>query len=383
MNEPICSRCIFDAATPNISFDDAGVCNYCRQVESLADQYGTGGVKGTGHFEKLLSDIRASNPDGKYNCVIGVSGGTDSSYLLMKAKREWGLRPLAVHYDNTWNSAIATQNIAKVTKAFDVDLYTYVVNNKEIDDIFRAFFLSGVPELDASTDIAFVQVLRSVAAKFGISYIIEGHSFIEEGVSPQGNNYFDGAYVKDIHQKYGTRKIQTYPNLTFFRFMRWLLTERQVFVRPFWYIDYSKEEAREILQREAGWQYYGGHHLENRLTAFLHTVYNPQKFGIDNRNWSLCAQVRSGKLSRTEALQIYATPPEDEQQLVAYFQKRLGLSEQEYLDTMAGVQRTHRDFKTYKKRFQRLRPFFKIMADREMVPRSFYLKYCFPQKEDS
>lgn len=377
---PICQKCIFDSLIPNINFDSEGICNYCRQVEDLSFLYGTGTEIGNRKFERILDQIKESKRKGKYNCVIGVSGGTDSSYLIMQAKKKWGLNPLAVHYDNTWNSAVATQNIAKVTKAFDVDLYTYVMNNKESDDIFRSFFLSGVPELDAATDIAFVQVLRSVAAKFGINYIIEGHSFVEEGVSPQGNNYFDGAYIKDVHEKFGTQSIKSYPNLTFIRFMRWLLTTRQVFVRPLWYLNYSKEEAREELQRETGWEYYGGHHLENRLTAFLHTVYNPQKFHIDNRNWSLCAQVRSGKISRDEALEIYRKPPEIDPNLILYFKKRLGFGDQEYELVMNGVKRSHNEFKTYKKLFERLRPIFKIFADRDMVTRSFYLKYCFPIK---
>ena len=133
----------------------------------------------------------------------------------MKAK-EWGLRPLAVHYDNTWNTATASMNIAKITRYLDVDLFTYVVNNKEIDDIKLSFLRSGVPEFDADTDIAFVQTLRQVAANKRIKYILEGHSFLTEGISPVGSNYLDGGYVADIHKKFGKLKMKSFPNMTFF-----------------------------------------------------------------------------------------------------------------------------------------------------------------------
>jgi hypothetical protein len=298
---------------------------------------------------------------------------------LIKAV-EWGLRPLAVHYDNTWNSAIATENIRKVTNKLKIDLYTYVIDNKEADDIFKAFLFAGVPEFDASSDLAFTQVLRMTAARYGIKYILEGHSFKSEGISQQ-NNYFDGKYIQDIHRKFGSLKMNTYPLMTFFQFLKWALIYRQQFIRPLWYIEYSKPMAREQLIKETGWEYYGGHHLENRATSFLHTIYNPQKFGIDNRNWSLSAEVRSGILDRKEALEIYKTPIEDDQEIADYVKKRLNLTDSQYSTIMNGPKRTFRDFKTYKKRFERLRPLFQVLANANLVPMSFYLKYCFPLPE--
>lgn len=380
MSLTVCSRCIYDSRVPNISFDKEGVCNYCHQVDSLIDQYDTGGAKGEKDLEKIIEELKAHGRKKKYDCVVGVSGGTDSSYLLMKCK-EWGLRPLAVHYDNTWNSSIATQNISKVTGKLGIDLKTYVVNNKESDDIFRSFLMAGVPEFDASTDIAFVQVLRKYAAKYKVKYILEGHSFVAEGISPPGKNYFDGKYIQDIHKVYGRLRMKTFPNMTFWQFLKWIIVYRQKFIRPLWYINYSKPEARGILERDTGWVYYGGHHLENRATSFAHTVYHPQKFGIDNRNWSLAAEVRAGILSREEALKRYNTPIAPDPELVEYVKKRLELSDQEYEELLSGPNRTFRDFKTYKRRFERLRPLFKILADKNLVPRSFYLKYCFPLPE--
>jgi len=376
-SKKICNRCIYDSDIPGISFDENGICNYCKQVEKLSIDYGTGDQKGQLMLKDIIDKIKKRGRNKKYDCVIGVSGGTDSSFLLLKAK-EWGLRPLAVHYDNTWNSAIATENIRKVTNSLKIDLFTYVVNNKEADDIFRAFFLAAVPEFDASTDLGFTQVLRKTAAKYKIKYIFEGHSFIAEGITPQRNNYFDGKYIKDIHKKYGNLKMKTYPLMSFFQFMKWVLIYRQKFIRPLWYIEYSKPLAKEILKKETSWEDYGGHHLENRSAAFVHKIYHPQKFGLDNRNWSLAAEARSGVIDREEALKIYNTPLELDSELVEYVKKRLELTDKEYDKIMNGTKRFFRDFKTYKKRFERLRPLFNILAKANLVPMSFYLKYCFP-----
>jgi len=150
MEPQICTRCIYDKRVPGISFDAAGVCNYCRQVEMLEQQYDTGKPEGLRRLQTLIGQIKQAGARRKYDCVVGVSGGTDSSYLLVKAL-EWGLRPLAVHYDNTWNTAIATENIRKVTSTLQVDLFTHVLDNRESEDIFRAFLRAGVPEFDAST----------------------------------------------------------------------------------------------------------------------------------------------------------------------------------------------------------------------------------------
>jgi N-acetyl sugar amidotransferase len=370
----VCSRCIYDERVSRITFDENGICNYCKMSDALAVQYQTGGPEGEAELLKIIATIKKEGRKKKYDCVVGLSGGTDSSYMLAKAI-EWGLRPLAVHYDNTWNGAIATENIRKVTKALQVDLFTLVVDNKEADDIFRSFFLASVPELDCSTDIALAETMYRAASKFGIKYILEGHSFIAEGVSPMGNNYFDGKYIQDVHKTYGRKKMKTFPNMTFWSFMKWVLVKRIRKIRPLWYLKYSKEEARAFLEKEFNWQYYGGHHLENRVTAYLHTIYNPQKFGIDNRNWSLAAAARNGLMPRDEALKIYNTPIVADPELVDYFKKRLNLSSAEYTHVMEGPRRNYKNFKTYKKRFESLRPLFYLLAKANLVPMSFYIKY--------
>ena len=353
------------------------MCSYCHLSDSLQEQFATGTPAGQERLERIIAKIRADGRGKAYDCVIGVSGGTDSSYMVHLAK-SWGLRPLAVHYDNTWNSAIATQNIFKVLDASEVDLFTHVVNNREADDIFRAFFLAGVAEIDAATDLALAETMYRAAWKHGVRYVLEGHSFLTEGVTPLGRNYFDGRYIESIHRRYGSMRIDTYPLMTFSRFMFWTAVARIRKVRPFWYVAYTKEDARQLLETAYGWQYYGGHHLENRMTAFYHGIYLPQKFGADMRNNSLAARARMGTMSREAAWAEYNTLPVVEDELLEYFQKRIGLSQAEYARVMSEVPRSWWEFPTYKRRFERLRPVFAMLARANLVPMSFYLKYCFP-----
>lgn len=276
----ICSKCIYDDRIPYITYDNNGVCKYCHQLEKLKQDYGTGKKKGEEKFIKIVEQIKKEGKDKKYDCIIGVSGGTDSSYMLYLAKK-YGLRPLAVHYDNTWNSAIATENIRKVLTALDIDLYTHVTDNKEADDIFRSFFYADVPEIEASTDLALAEVMYRAAWKYKVKYVLEGHSFMEEGITPVGKNYFDGKYIKSIHDKFGKLPMKSYPLMTLSRFLFWTVFAKIQKIRPFWYLEYTKENAKKFLEKEYDWKYYGGHQLENRMSAYRHSVYLPQKFNMN------------------------------------------------------------------------------------------------------
>ena len=376
----ICSRCIYDERVSGISFDSEGVCNYCRQSETLKLQYGTGTEDGKRKLAKIIEEIKAAGKNKKYDCVIGVSGGTDSSYMAYLVK-QWGLRPLAVHYDNTWNSAIATQNIRKILSSLNIDLYTHVVDNKEMDDIFKSFFLADVAEIEAPTDLAIAEILYRAAAKYRVKYVLEAHSFLTEGITPVGRNYVDGKYISAIHRMFGRLPMRTYPLMTFARFMWWTCIARIKKIRPYWYIAYSKEQARAFLEKEFGWKYYGGHHLENRMTAFFHGIYSPEKFGADFRNNTLSSLARSGKMSREEAWTEYNKPPKVEDELLAYFKKRIEISDKEYERIMSRKPKSWHEYPTYKKRFERLRPLFSALANVNLVPMSFYLKYCFPAKD--
>lgn len=375
INKPvICSRCIYDRNVSGIKFDENGICNYCRMISELEKEYKTGSEEGEKEFLRIVDEIKRDGRNKKYDCVIGVSGGTDSSYMIYLAVK-LGLRPLAVHYDNTWSTAIATQNIRKVLGKLGIDLYTHVVNNEEVDDIFRSFFKASVPELDGSTDIALTEVLYRAADKYGLKYILEGHSFKTEGISPLGTMYVDGKYIESLQKQFGRMKIDTFPNMKMTAFLKWVVIKRIKKIRPFWYINYSKEEARELLQDEFGWEYYGGHHLENRMTAFQHSYYLPQKFNVDQRNNSLSASVRSGLLSRTEALKLFSEPPYIEEELLEYFIKRMRISREEFDGIMKLPLKSYRDYKTYKKTFEKMKPLFWVLQKFNLVPRSFYIKY--------
>ena len=373
-NLKFCSICVYDETIPGISFDDQGVCNFCRMVECLKNEYGTGTPDGGKKLMEIIKQIKKEGKDKEYDCVIGVSGGTDSSFMVAKAI-EWGLRPLAAHYDNTWNTAIATENIRKVLGKLKVDLYTHVIDNKEADDIIKAFFKASVPDLDCATDIALAETLYRAANEYGIKYILEGHSFVTEGVSPLGTLYMDGKYIKSVHKMLGALPMRTFPNMDFMSFMKWAVVKRIRKVRPLWYIAYSKKAAQKYLEKEFSWQYYGGHHLENRITAFHHSYYNPIKFNIDNRNNSLSAAVRAGLISRDKALKIYSAPPYMEPELLYYFKKRLNFSDDEFNRIMDLPAKTYRDYPNYKKRFEHFRPLFYVLAKANLVPMSFYIKY--------
>lgn len=377
----VCSKCIYDEKVSYIKFDSNGICNYCHQLDQLKEQYGTETKVGEEKFGGILEQIKKDGKGKKYDCIIGVSGGTDSSYMLYLTK-VWGLRPLAVHYDNTWNSAIATENIRKVLSALGIDLYTHVTDNKESDDVFRSFFYADVAEIEAATDLALAEVMYRAAWKYKVKYVLEGHSFITEGITPVGRNYFDGKYIKSIHNKFGSMPIKSYPLMTLSRFLFWTVFARIQKVRPFWYIEYNKEDARSFLEKEYDWKYYGGHHLENRMTAFFHSIYLPVKFNTDMRNNTLSALVRNGKMTREEAWQEYTKPPHIEKDLVEYFKKRLELSDHEYDEIMARKPKSWQEYPTYKKTFELLRPLFKVLANANLVPMSFYLKYCFPMPKD-
>jgi N-acetyl sugar amidotransferase len=370
----ICSRCIYDSDTPSIVFDNNGVCNYCKMIDDLKIKYGTGTPSGEAKLARIFEQIKKDGRNKRYDCVVGVSGGTDSSFMVAKAVK-YGLSPLAVHYDNGWNTDVSVRNLEKVLTKLNVDLHTYVLDYEESNDIFRAFFLSEIFGLDISTDLALAEVLYRAADKHNVKYVLEGHSFLTEGVAPLGTVYFDGALIKDIHQKFGKLEMKTYPLMDFKAFMKWVLVKRIRKIRPLWYLGYTKKEARTFLEKEFGWQYYGGHHLESKVAAYSINVHYPQKFNVDLRKLGLAADVRAGVISRDEALAKCDEPYPVDLELIDYFKKRTGLSDEEYGRIMNSPPKTYREYKSYKKLFERLRPLFYLLAKANLVPMSFYIKY--------
>lgn len=371
----ICSRCIYDETVPNISFDTAdGVCNYCRQIEGMEAEYPTG-AEGLARLDKLVDDMRAAGKGKKYDAIIGVSGGCDSSYLLHQMKEVYGLRLLAAHFDNTWNSTIATENIHNVLEKLNVDLFTIVVDNKEYDDIYRSFLQAGVKDIDCPTDIALATTLYKAAEKFGIKYMIEGHSFRTEGIAPLGWVYMDGKYIESVHKQYGTRPMKTFPNLWMKDQLRWMLFSGIKKVRPLYYMDYDKEAAKKLLAEKYGWKWYGGHHLENRFTAFVHSYFFPTRWDTDFRIAGYSAYCRNGWMSREEAMGLMREPPHIEPDLVDFVKKRLGYSDSDFDQIMSLPKKSYKDFVTYKKTFETMRPFFWAMYKADLIPKSFYMKY--------
>lgn len=368
-----CTRCIYDEHTPRIVFDERGICNYCAMYDRLDAEHPTG-EEGERRLQAIAAEIRRAGKGNKYDCIVGVSGGCDSSYTLHLAKR-LGLRPLAVHFDNTWNSTTSTENIRNVLKALDVDLYTYVVDNEEYDDIYRSFLEAGVIDIEAPTDIGLAAVLYRAASKFGVRYTIEGHSFRTEGVSPLGWLYMDGKYIQSVHDRHGKLPMKTYPNLWMTSFLYWTAIRQIKKIRPLYYVDYHKEQAKELMTRELGWKWYGGHHLENRFTAFYHSYFIPQRWGLDFRVLGYAGLVRAGQMTREEGLAKLAQPPYLEPDLLQYVKKRLGYSDADFERVMTLPKRSFRDFETYKKTFERLKPLFRILADRDLVPKTFYMKF--------
>lgn len=374
MSKLICTRCIYDESVPNISFDGEGVCSYCRQIDALEAEYPMG-REGESRLQKLVDEMKAAGRGKKYDAVIGVSGGCDSSYLVHQMKEVYGLRLLAAHFDNTWNSTIATENIHNVLDKLGVDLFTIVVDNKEYDDIYRSFFKAGVKDLETPTDIGLATTLYKAAEKFGIKYMIEGHSFRTEGVAPLGWIYMDGKYIESVHRQFGRLPMKSFPNLWLRDQLKWMLFGGIKKIRPLYYMDYDKEAAKKLLAEKYGWQWYGGHHLENRFTAFYHSYFLPTRWNIDFRIAGYSAYCRNGWMTREEALGLMKEPPHIEAGLVDFLKKRLGFSEEEFERLMTMPKKTYKDYVTYKKTFEKMRPFFWLMYKMDLIPKSFYMKY--------
>jgi tRNA(Ile)-lysidine synthase TilS/MesJ len=293
---------------------------------------------------------------------------------------ELGLRPLAVHFDNTWNSPIATQNIFNVLQKLGVDLETYVVDSREYDDILRSFMLSGTKDLDAPTDLALAAVLYDAAQKHRLKYIVEGHSFRTEGIAPLGWIYMDGRYISSVHRRFGRHKMKTYPLMTLRKFLLWTVMLGIQRVRPLYYMEYDKEAVKLRLQTEYGWEWYSGHHLENRFTAFC-LLYNlPHRWNVDLRYLGHAAQVRTGYISRGEALQDLRKPIECPEEILRLVKKRFDFDDETFERVMNLPKKSWRDYPNYKRTFELLRPLFGFLVRHGRLPQSFYMKFCFPNE---
>ena len=371
----VCTRCIYDSRIPKISFNDEGVCNYCEQYDQMMEEYPTGKV-GEDILAKEVEQVKKDGIGKPYDVVIGVSGGADSSYMLHLAKNKYGLRVLAAHFDNTYNSRIAVENIDTVLEKLDIDLYTHVVDNIQYQKIYKSFFKASVPEIDTPTDIALATVLYDAAEKYGIKHIWEGHSFRSEGISPPGWFYMDAMYIKRIHEKYGDGNLGNLPVLWLDKWIKWISEDKIKKFRPLYYLDYDKEKNKKMLAETYGWQWYGGHHMENRTAYFVNNHYLPKKFGIDLRYSEFSALIRAGKMSRDEALiKIQEDKPFDPD-ILEEIKKRTNTSDKEWDEIMNLPPSHYTDHETYKKTFEEKKEFFYELYQKGYVTKSFYYKFC-------
>jgi len=368
-----CKRCIYNTGIiPALEFDESGICSYCQLHDQMDRDYPTG-EEGWKILTEIAEKVKKNGEGKKYDCVVGVSGGTDSSYMVYLLKEKLGLRPLAVHFDNTWNSKIAVENIQKVLKKLDVDLYTYVIDNEEFCDMSRSFLEAAVSETDCITDIALTTTLYLAADKYDVKYIFDGHNFRTEGTVPLDWSYFDGKYISSIHKRFGKKKMKTFPNLWLRNWFVYLFKKIKR-IRPLNYLNLDKDETKEFLSKEFDWQWYGGHHLENRHTKFHHYL-SITRFKKDKRYVELSAFVRSGKMTREKALEEIKKPIEYPKDVVEEIKRRLGFTDEEYEEVLKRPIKSAKDYKTYHPTFKKLRPVFWAMYKAQLVPRTFYEKY--------
>jgi len=343
-----CKRGLWDNSVPGIFFDNSGVSNYAKLFDNLCEAYPRG-KEGLEKWNKIVELIKLKGTGKKYNCIIGVSGGTDSSYLLHLAN-EYKLKPLAVNLDNGWNSIIAVKNIKKMTKALNIDLETYVIDYEEIKDLLRSYMLASLPWIDIPTDLAIKSVLYRIAAREGIAYVLRGNDFRSEGSQPNEWTYGDGRQLKSIHRLYGRVKLKTYPNYTLTNLFFYGLIKRIKSVYPFYYLDYNKNKTQEFLKTKYDWEYYGGHHHENYFTKFSISYWMFEKFGIDKRLITLSAQVLSGEISREYSLEKISEPAyelETKDEMINYVIKKLDLNKEEFSAIMESKNKSFKDYPSY------------------------------------
>lgn len=370
-----CSNCVMDTTDPEIVFDENGVCSYCLDFQlKYADSLKN--LSHQGLDASLLENIQRIKDAGKnnkYDCVIGLSGGVDSSYLALKVK-ELGLRPIAVHFDSGWNSEIAVRNIENIIKKLDIDLYTHVCDWNEMKDLQLSFFKAGVPNCDIPTDHAFIAVLYKIAAKYNIKYIINGGNLATESVLPKswGHASIDLRHIKHIQKIFGSLKLKKYPQINLFmRYIFYPILKSIKEYRLLNFIHYDKKEAKKIIQSELSWQDYGGKHYESIFTKFFQSYYLVEKFGFDKRKAHLSSLILSNQISRDEALDELKINPFDAQTIdrdKLFLSKKMGIKLEEFEKILNAPKKNHTDYNTsYFFKFYKYKIFKKLIAKKNQV----------------
>lgn len=350
MNKTICSNCIMDFTDPDIKFDDQGVCNHCHRYEVVARTRLIPIAERESKLQDLVDEIKSIGAGKEYDCVIGVSGGVDSTYVAYLVKN-LGLRPLAIHLDNGWNSELAVSNIEKTLETLGIDLYTHVIDWQEFKQLQVSFLLASTPDGEVPTDHAIFALLYKLAAQHGLKHVILGTNVVSEAILPEkwGYGYFDWRYIKSVHKQFVSSKLSTYPHFSLFKLFYYVFLRRIRMVAILNYVEYDKKEAMDVLQNKLGWVYYGGKHYESIYTRFYQAYILPRKFNIDKRKAHYSNLICSGQMTREEALTLMDEPVYPEnllQEDKEYTIKKLGLTEASFESIMTAPTKTFLDYKT-------------------------------------
>lgn len=368
-NYQICTRCIMDTTDPEIVFDEQGVCNHCHTYDWLEKEYVFAGEDGARRLKKIVEKIQKAGKGNDYDCVIGVSGGVDSTFVAYKVK-ELGLRPLAVHLDNGWDSELAVNNIHKALNKLDIDLHTHVINWEEFKDLQVAFLRASTPDAEIPSDHAIVSILYKIADQMSIKYVITGRNVRTETHVPVAwsDGHFDWKYIKNVHKRFGSVDLKTYPYRTWYQ--ENIYNIKQKWIDLLDYVDFVKKDAVYILENEMGWQNYGGKHYESIYTRFFQGYILPVKFGFDKRRGHLSSLICSGEITREKALEEIKKPtydPSMQEEDKEYVVKKLGLTNEEFAEIMDLPPKKITDYPSYAK--DERNPLFFIMRRIFILPR--------------
>ncbi len=361
----ICTNCVMDTTDAAITFDDRGMCDHCHNYYENILPYWHTDEQGWRALQKIVAKIKEAGRGKEFDCIIGVSGGTDSSYLTYVAKEKLELHPLVFHVDAGWNSQEAVNNIEQLVDRLGLDLYTEVIDWEEMKDLQLAFFKSGVPHIDLPQDHAFFATMYKFAEKYRIRHILTGANYSTECIrNPLEWAYWgtDMRQIEDIHRQYGTRPLKKFPFSGILRHKVYLRYIRGIrVVRPLDYVPYIKADAQRFLVERFGWQQYPRKHYESRFTKFFEGYWLLVKFGYDTRRVQYSSLVLTKQMTREEALEKLARPAYDKDTIAQDFEyvaTKLGISVEELQGYMDAPNKSYRD---YKGQFQLFRVGAKVM----------------------
>lgn len=356
----MCTRCVMDTSDPEILFDEQGVCNHCHEFDDVTSKRWFPNEDGKQKLADIFSKIRQEGKNKEYDCVIGLSGGVDSSYLAMKLK-DYNLRPLVMHVDAGWNSEVAVNNIEQLVKYCGFELYTHVMDWEEVRDLQVAYLKAGVANQDVVQDHAFFATMYHFAVKNKISYILSGDNIATESVFPRSWHHaaMDAINLHAIHKKFGTISLKNYKTISFMEYYFYYPFIRKMkIIRPFNYMPYDKKAALIELKKKVDYKQYEYKHGESRFTKFFQNYYLPVKFGMDKRRLHLSSLILSGQLNREQALQEIEKPlytPNDLAEDKAYIAKKLSLSEAELDLFISAPSSSFRDYDNWDYRYSMLK----------------------------